>query len=268
MILGGVVQECSVRIYDALLGGSCGRPGDQDAAAELLRLVPGAVMAAYQNREFIRRAVGFLAGEAGITQFIDIGAGLPGPGSVCQVAAQLMPSARVLCVDSDPFVLSCVRAQFAGHRAVRVIGHDLREPEGILRHRALNAFIDLGQPVAIVLSAVLHYIEDDADPWHIVDVLTGAIAPGSHLVLSHATSDYLPTAIISAVQELYDEAGSPVYPRTRAAIARFLTGLDTVPPGLVNGATWRHGPGPVTDPRRALFYAAVGRKPLTRTHSA
>lgn len=253
-------QEFPARIYDALLGGSRSRTADQDAAAELLRLVPGAVMAAYQNREFIRHAIGFLAGQADITQFIDIGSGLPGPGSVCQVAAQLMPNAQVLCVDSDPFVLSCARAQLGGHRAVRVIGHDLRDAAGILRHQGLNGFTDLGQPVAIVLKAVLHYVGDDADPWRIVRVLTEAMAPGSYLALSHATSDHLPAATTSAVREVYEQAGSPISPRTRAAIARFLTGLDVLPPGLVNGAAWRPRSESVTDPRRALFYAALGRK--------
>jgi hypothetical protein len=256
-----VVKVCSVRIYDALLGGSGSRRADQDVAAELLRLVPGAVMAAYQNKQFMRRAIEFVAGQADVAQFIDIGAGLPGPGSVHQVAAQLTPSPKVLCVDDDPFVLSCARAQLAGHPMIRVIGHDLRDPEGLLCHAALHGLIDLGQPVAIILGAVLHYIEDGADPWHVVDVLTGAMAPGSYLVLSHATGDYLPSTIVGAVRELYSRAGSPVYPRTRDTIARFLNGLDIVPPGLVNGAAWRYGSGPVTDPRRALFYAAVGRKP-------
>jgi hypothetical protein len=257
-----VAKVRSVRIYDALLGGSGSRAADRDVAAELLRLVPGAVMAAYQNRQFIRSAIEFIADQGGgVTQFIDIGAGLLGPGNVHQVAAQCTLSPKVLCVDNDPLVLSRVEAQFGEHPTTKVIGHDLRDPAGLLRNPGLRGLIDLGQPVAVVLGAVLHYIQDDADPWRIVDVLTGAMAPGSYLILSHATGDYLPTATVGAVRELYSRAGSPVYPRTRTAIARFLNGLDIVPPGLVNGAAWRHGPGPVTDPRRALFYAAVGRKP-------
>jgi hypothetical protein len=167
----------------------------------------------------------------------------------------------VLCSDNDPFVLSRVQDQLTGHSAIRGIGHDLRDPSGLLDNPALRGLIDLGQPVAIILGAVLHYIEDDADPWHIINVLAEAVAPGSYLVLSHATGDHLSAATTDAVRELYSQAGSPIHPRTRAAIARFLTGLDVVPAGLVNGATWRPGSEPATDSRRTLFYAALGRKP-------
>lgn len=119
--------------------------------------------------------------------------------------------------------------------------------------------------MAIVLGAVLHYVEDDADPWRIVDVLTEGMAPGSYLALSHATGDQLPVSITSAVRELYDQAGLSVFPRTRAAIARFLTGLEVLPPGLVNGASWHARSELVTDSRRTLFYAAVARKPGRRS---
>jgi O-methyltransferase involved in polyketide biosynthesis len=249
----------AARIYDALLGGMHNTPAGRAAAAELVRLVPGAVTAAYQNKQFIQRSVRFLVRQAGIRQFIDIGTGLPTQSTVHQIAGQSAPRVRVLYTDNDPLVLSLVQTLLADYPSAAVIGHDLRDPAGLLRHPALRTLIDPDQPTAILLSAVLEYIKYDADPASIICQLTDAAAPGSYLALSHATSDNLPPATARQASDLYAAAGSPYVPRSGNDIAGLLSGLEILPPGLVNGSAWRPGRA-AADPRRALFSAALARK--------
>ncbi|HUY45110.1 MAG TPA: SAM-dependent methyltransferase [Streptosporangiaceae bacterium] len=247
------------RIYDTLLGGQGNPAIDQEAAGELLRLVPGAVMAAYQNRNFLQRAVQLLASQAGVRQFIDIGMGLPTHGNVHEFARRAAPHARVLYVDYDPAVISRAQAVLAGSRGVAAINRDLRDPDGIIGHPALRALINFDEPVAVLLTAVLHFIKDDEDPHAIVNAYKDAIVPGSYLTLSHFTGDGLSPEATHRVRELYQNATAPVVPRTHAEITRFLDGLEILPPGLVNGSAWRAG-YMAAEPRRTIFYAGVARK--------
>ena len=247
------------RIYDVLLGGTANLAADQAFAGELLRLVPDAVMAAYQNRNFVRRAVQFLAGPAGIRQFIDVGMGLPTQCNVHEIAQRITPDAHVLYVDHDPMVISRARELLAGSASAAVVNHDLRDPDGIVHHPALTTLIDLDKPVAILLASVLHFIDDTENPHAIVRVLQQAMAPGSYLAVSHATGDWLPPEVTRRVRELYRIAAASFAPRTHEQIASFLDGLEIIPPGLVNGSAWRAGSMAV-EPRRTLFYAGLGRK--------
>lgn len=247
------------RIYDTILGGRGNPAADQEAAGELLRLVPDAVMAAYQNRNFLQRAVQLLASQAGIRQFIDIGMGLPTHGNVHELAQRAAPDARVLYMDYDPAVISRAQGLLADNRSVAAINRDLRDPDGIIGHPALHALINFDEPVAVLLTAVLHFIKDDEDPHGIVNVFKDAMAPGSCLILSHVTGDGVPPGVTRRVRDLYQNATAPVAPRTHAEITRFLDGLEILPPGLVNGSAWRTG-YMATDPRRTIFYAGVARK--------
>ena len=247
------------RIYDVLLGGTANLAADQAFAGELLRLVPDAVMAAYQNRNFVRRAVQFLAGPAGIRQFIDVGTGLPTQCNVHEIAQRITPDAHVLYVDHDPMVISRARELLAGSASAAVVNHDLRDPDGIVHHPALTTLIDLDRPVAILLASVLHFIDDAENPHAIVRVLQETMAPGSYLAVSHATGDWLPPEVTRRVRELYRIAAASFAPRTHEQIASFLDGLEIIPPGLVNGSAWRAGSMAV-EPRRTLFYAGLGRK--------
>ena len=247
------------RIYDVLLGGTANLAADQAFAGELLRLVPDAVMAAYQNRNFVRRAVQFLAGPAGIRQFIDVGMGLPTQCNVHEIAQQITPDAHVLYVDHDPMVISRARELLAGSASAAAVNHDLRDPDGIIHQPALTTLIDLGKPVAILLASVLHFIDDAENPHAIVRVLQQAMAPGSYLAVSHATGDWLPPEVTRRVRELYRIAAASFVPRTHEQIAGFLDGLELIPPGLVNGSAWRAG-SMAAEPRRTLFYAGLGRK--------
>lgn len=225
------------RIYDYLLGGKDNFPADREAAEEVLALAPEVRAVARENRAFLRRAVRYLAGEAGIRQFLDVGTGIPAQGNVHQVAQQVAPDARVVYVDNDPIVLLHARALLAGNHTT-IIQADLREPAAILDHPELREVIDFDQPVAVLLLAILHFITDEEDPAGIVTRLRDAMAPGSYLALSHGTADFRPEATLKAAQ-VYDRATAPLVLRSHAQIGRFFDGLELVPPGLVQVTAWR-----------------------------
>ena len=221
---------------------------------------PTRVRACHQNRQFLARAVRFLASEAGIRQFIDIGTGLPTQGSVHEVAQDVTPDARVIYVDYDPVVVSHAQALLVRNRATVAVNGDLREPEKILSHPAVQALIDFTEPVAILLVAVLHFLRDDDKPYEVVDTLKTAMPAGSYLVLSHVTSDNIPAEAARDVSDLYEQTTAPGAARTRPEIERFFDGLEMVEPGLVNVCNWQTWMGL---PSPAIFYAGVARKGAT-----
>jgi hypothetical protein len=247
------------RIYDALLGGKDNYADDRQAADQLLAVVPDARAAAWANRRFVGRAVRFLARDAGIRQFIDIGAGLPAPGNVHQVAQELDPLARVAYVDIDPVVVSHARALLCTAPGVCAVEGDLRDPAGIVGHPDVRAVIDLGAPVAVVLGAVLHHVPDEDSPHKLVEMLMAAVTPGSYLVLSHAADQDIGADAAGQVRELYAQASAPVVFRSLAEVAGFFEGLDLVPPGICDVAAWHAGL--LASPGRVMVVGGVGRKP-------
>jgi hypothetical protein len=256
---GGSRRPDAGRIYNYLLGGKDNYADDRKAADQLLALVPDARAAARANRRFVGRAVRFLAAEAGIGQFIDIGAGLPAAGNVHQVAREQDPLARVVYVDNDPVVVSHARALLCTGPGMCAVEGDLRDPPGILGHPDVQAVIDLGAPVAIVLGAVLHFIPDEDSPYKLVDLLMAAVVPGSYLVISHATDQDIGAAAAGQVRELYAQASAPAVFRSPAEVAGFFEGLELVPPGVGNVAAW-HAVLPGA-PGRTIVVGGVGRKP-------
>jgi S-adenosyl methyltransferase len=248
------------RVYDCLLGGKDNFAADRQVAARLLEAVPDAAVAARQNRAFLARAVRFLAREAGICQFLGIGAGLPTGGSVHEIAQADDPRrVRVVYADYDPVVVRHAEALLGGSLTAAVVRADLRQPWDLLAQPAVRSLINLAEPVAILLVAVLHFVEDRADPWAIVNCYKDMLAPGSYLVISHVTADHLSAEAARQAQAAYDGASAPGVARTREQVAGFFAGLDMVPPGLVNLSAWRpthvglaRGP--------AVFYAGIGRK--------
>ena len=250
------------RIYDYLLGGKDNYAADRQAAGQLMRLIPDGVVACRENRRFVRRAVRYLAGE-GIRQFIDIGTGLPTQGNVHEIALEAAPDARVVYADYDPVVVAHARALLARPApAVAAISGDLRHPEQILKDPELRALISLDQPLAVLATAVLHFISDDEDPYAITRTLTAAMPPGSYLVISHITPDDVAPDAGRQAQAVYAHATAQAHPRTRADIARFFDGLDLAEPGVVSVSAWR--PEQFAAPSgRTLMYAGVARKPLT-----
>ncbi len=247
------------RIYDALLGGKDNYADDRQAADQLLAVVPDARAVAWANRRFVSRAVRFLTQDAGIGQFIDIGTGLPAPGNVHQVAREQDPLARVAYVDNDPVAVSHARALLCTAPGVCAVEGDLRDPAGIVGHPDVRAVIDLGAPAAVVLGAVLHHVPDEDCPHELVDMLMAAVAPGSYLVLSHATDQDIGAEAAGQVRELYAQASAPAVFRSRTKVAGFFEGLELVPPGIGDVAAWHAGLP--TAPGRVIVVGGVGRKP-------
>jgi hypothetical protein len=248
------------RVYNCLLGGQDNFAADRQAAATLLAAVPGAALAARENRAFLSRAVRFLCQDAGIRQFIDIGAGLPAGGSVHEITEGAVPPARVVYADNDLEVLRHADVLTGGRLNVEAVHADLRQPRWLLTQPAVQRVINLAEPVAVLLVAVLHFLSDQEDPYAVVNYLKDQMAPGSYLVISHVTADHIPAAAARQARQAYEGASAPGVPRSRGDIARFFGGLDMVTPGLVSVPEWRPahlGPaaaGPV------LFYAGIGRK--------
>jgi hypothetical protein len=248
------------RVYDCLLGGKDNFAADRGAAARLLEAVPSAAMVARENRAFLARAVRFLAREAGICQFLDIGTGLPTVGSVHEIAQDGDPwQARVVYADYDRVVVRHAEAILGGSLTAAVVRGDMREPWDLFARPTVRSLINLAEPVAILLVAVLHFVEDHEDPWAVVNCYKDLMAPGSYLVISHVTADHLSEEAARRARAAYDGASAPGVARTREQIAGFFAGLDVVQPGLVNVSEWRPDvigvpPGP------AVFYAGIGCK--------
>ena len=248
------------RIYDHLLGGKDNFAADRMAAAKLLEAVPVAAVAARENRAFLGRAVRFLAEEAGISQFLDLGTGLPTAGSVHEIAqAGDPPQVRVVYADCDPVVVRHAETLLGGSLSVAVVRADLRQPWDLFARPTVRTLINLAEPVAILLVAVLHFIEDHEDPWAVVNCYKDLMAPGSYLVISHVTADHLSADAARQARAAYAGASAPGAARSREQIAGFFAGLDMVPPGLVDVSEWRPDvigvpPGP------PVFYAGIGCK--------
>jgi SAM-dependent methyltransferase len=247
------------RIYDYLLGGKDNYPADREAAEEIIAAIPDARTFAVQNRAFMRRAVRYLATEAGIRQFIDIGAGLPTQGNVHEIAQQAAAGSRVVYVDNDPVVLAHGRVMLHGLPDTAIVGQDLRQPGAILADSELNKLIDFAEPVGLMLVAVLHFLADDEDPGSLVSQLLDGLAPGSYLVLSHASTDSRPES--SKALKVYDRATARAYSRTRDQVLAMVAGLELVEPGLVWVPQWRPDADLVTDPSRSHVYGVVARQP-------
>jgi hypothetical protein len=252
------------RIYDALLGGKDNYATDREAALALTAAIPCAAQAARDNRAFLARAVRYLAGQAGITQFLDIGTGLPTHGHVHEIAQAANPGARVAYVDNDPVVIAHAHALLAG-TATAVIEADVRFPRDLMRMPTVRKQIDFDKPAAVLLVAVLHFVADSDGPRSIVRCITDHPAPGSYLVISHVTGDQTPAEAIDRARDIYGTAYVRGAARTRDDIEGFFGGLDLIPPGVTDAARWRSRRR--VTPRPALFYAGIGRKPANKETS-
>jgi SAM-dependent methyltransferase len=252
----------SARVYDYWLGGRDNFPADRALGDAIAEQVPTIRTMVRGQRAFLGRAVRWLAGEAGIRQFLDIGTGIPTTGNVHEVAQAVAPESRVLYVDNDPIVLAHTRTLALGSHAgtVAFILADLRQPEAILADPALARTLDLGRPVGLVLVGIMHHLRDADDPRRILATLLDALAPGSYLVLSQTTPDFDPEAMagLAAVSE---RGGIPNVPRTLAETEPFFAGLELVEPGLVPLAAWRPDPAAGQDPHSVYAYGGVARKP-------
>ena len=252
------------RVYDYLLGGKDNFAADRAAAENGLRANPNSRIPPRENRAFLRRVVRYLAREAGIRQFLDIGTGIPTSPNVHEVAQEVAPDARIVYVDNDPMVLVHARALLTSSPAGRTeyIDADLRNVEGLLASPQLRATIDLDQPVGLLLIAIMHFVGDDDDPYGIVERLRAALPSGSYLALSHLTGDF-DAAAWEGVAEVYRRTGVTLQVRSRPDIERFFAGFEMIEPGVQVLPAWRpddDAGAPPTDVQVSV-YGGLARKP-------
>ena len=251
----------SARMYDFWLGGKTNFPPDRALGEVFEQAIPGIKVMARENRRFLGRAVRYLAGEAGIRQFLDIGTGIPTEGNIHEVAQATAAESRVVYVDNDPIVLAHARALMdsTGTGRTAYIHADLMEPEKILADPLLSSTLDLEQPVGLTLVAILMLIADADDPWGRARVLMDALAPGSYVAVTHPGADFDPVAMASVV-EAAAKGQMTLVPRTREEVARFFGDWELVEPGVVPVMGWRPDGEPPADPAAAYYWSGVARK--------
>jgi hypothetical protein len=249
------------RIYDYLLGGKDNYAADRAAAQAWIQVNPGTTFTARANRAFLGRVIRFLAAEAGIRQFLDIGTGIPTAGNTHHLAQAIAPESRVVYVDYDPIVLAHARALLTSSEpgATDYIHADLRDTDAILDQA--RKLLDFTKPVAITLIAILHAIPDSDDPHAIVARLLDAVPSGSYLAVSHTGSDLIAPETLEEMKDIGTRMSQQQYThRTGAQVTRFFDGLELVEPGLVRLEEWRQEPGSA-DEGRSFVWSGVGRKP-------
>ena len=248
------------RVYNYWLGGKDYFAADRAAGEQAIKAFPDIVLSARANRAFLARTVRFLAGEAGIRQFLDIGTGIPSANNTHEVAQSVAQDSRIVYVDNDPIVLTHARALLTSDPAgaTNYIDADLREPEQILARAA--QVLDYDRPVAVMLMAILQHLQEEDDPYQVVATLMAAMPSGSYLALSHPAKDIDAEAMAKMADSLNKMMAEKVTFRDRPAVARFFDGLELIPPGMVQASKWR----PATDAEAAspaALWAGVARKP-------
>ena len=231
----------SARIWNYWLGGKDNYPADQQAGDRVAAMLPSIVAQARADRAFLGRAIGYLAGQEGIRQFLDIGTGLPTADNTHEVAQRVAPESRIVYVDNDPLVLAHARALLTSspEGGCDYIEGDLRDPDKILTETART--LDFAQPVALMLLGVLHHIPGTGEAYEIVRRLVAALAPGSYVAINHSTSAVHGAAMEEAVAH-WNKVGTPSMTlRTPQQIAQFFDGLELLPPGVVSCSRWRPG---------------------------
>jgi S-adenosyl methyltransferase len=255
------------RMYDYMLGGTHNFQVDRDATEEFRAQLPDLEDAAWANRGFHGRAAVWMAGQ-GISQFIDIGSGLPTQSNTHEVLHAINSSARVVYVDNDPMVGVLAQELLTDDGTTAVIQADLREPDALLNHPGLRELVDFSQPVGLLMTAVLQFVNDDADPWGLVGRYAAAVAPGSYVAISHITGDKVPPRSIATGVQIYTRASESAYPRTRPDIERFFAGLEIVPPypgaspAVCHVGVWGSEDQDTADSDGSrVFWCAVARRP-------
>jgi hypothetical protein len=249
----------AARVYDCALGGYHNFAADREFLRRAEVAWPGLALTAHANRAYLARVVRYLL-DAGVTQFLDIGSGIPTVGNVHEVAQAVAPGARVMYVDTDPVAVAHSQEMLAGNPDAGAIQADLRHPAEILDDPAVRGLLDFTRPIGLLLIAVLHFVADADDPAGTVTNLRRRLAPGSYVAISHGIG--VPVEREPAqqrVQQLYGRTPTPFHLRTPAQIAGLLGGLDLVEPGLVPITDWRPDPDAAGTPPQPLL-AAVGRQ--------
>jgi SAM-dependent methyltransferase len=262
-----VTKPSVARVYDYFIGGKDNFAIDRMVAEQSLKFVPDARAAGRACRAFLGRAVRLLAGEVGISQFLDIGSGLPTRSNVHQVAQEINPSARVVYVDNDPMVLAHGRALLADETRTTVVQADLRNPREILEHPVVREYLDFTKPVGLLLLSILHHINDSEDPRQIARILRDALPSDSHLAIIHfwdpgAEHPRISTKVHEAERVFNQTLGTGRW-RSRDEIMEYLGDFKLVAPGLVPLAEWRPLPDEMIDQDDSYYtmLCGVARKP-------
>jgi S-adenosyl methyltransferase len=255
------------RVYDYVRGGEDNFSADREVADFAVSAGSGgfdhAQAAVRANQDFHARAVTYLAGEAGIRQFLEIGAGIPTEENTHEIAQRIAPETRVVYADDDPVVLARAHTlrKSAPTGATAYVDADPRDPDSILRQA--QDVLDFDQPVAVVVVAILHHFREEDDPYGTVARFVDAVSSGSFLVISHLTSDIISNEVTEAARRINEQPGFTLILRTRDQIYRFLDGTEPLPPGLVPVDCWHAPASPPPPPGDwpTPFYGAVTRKP-------
>jgi hypothetical protein len=248
------------RVQDYWLGGKDNFRADREAGDEAIAALPHAVASVRANRAFLARTVRYLAGEAGIRQFLDIGTGIPTANNTHEVAQSIAPECRIVYADNDPAVLTHARALLisAPSGATSYLDADLRHTEKILTEA--KQALDFDRPIAVMLVAILQFIPDKDDPYGIVTRLLAAVPSGSYLVISHPASDINATAMADMAQRLNRLMAQKVTPRSHADVSRFFDRLKLIEPGVVRIPEWH--PDAESDPTvPSPMWGGLARKP-------
>jgi SAM-dependent methyltransferase len=245
------------RIYDYLLGGKDNFAADREAAWRLTQAIPDVAAIARDNRSFLGRVVRYLATNAGIRQFLDLGSGLPTQANVHELALGVAAGVHVVYVDNDPMVISHGRALLTTADQAAMVPGDLRDPAGILEHPDVTRLVDLSQPVAVLCTSTLHFIEE---PHNFIAAYRDRLVPGSYLAISHGTREDGPEAERDAAEGIYRQASAQLHLRSLPEVLRFFDGFELVEPGLAWMAEWRPEPGTAPTGRQHSMRGGVGRK--------
>jgi SAM-dependent methyltransferase len=249
------------RIYDYLLGGKDNFAADREAAQHLIAAIPDVAAIARDNRSFLGRVVRYLAGPAGIRQFLDLGSGLPTQANVHELARGVAPGVRVAYVDNDPVVASHGQALLASRDRVAMALADLRDPASVRQHPDVAGLLDWRRPIAVLCTSTLHFVPDGDGPHKIIAEYRDHVAPGSYLVITHGTMEDDPAGERDKAAGVYRQASSQLHVRSPADVRRFFDGFELVEPGLVWITEWRPEPGTAPTGRARSMRGAVGRKP-------
>lgn len=230
----------AARVYDFLLGGGHNFPADRAVGQRVLQVLPNGGKIAASNRSFLRRAVLYMV-EQGITQFLDLGSGIPTVGNVHEVAQHANPSCRVVYVDYDEVAVAHSELMLAHNLGAAVVAADFCEPEVVLSAPGTTKLIDFTKPVGLLMVAVLHFVPDEKNPPAVVGSYRDALPAGSLVALSHLTADHHP-AEMGAVAEAMRNTRDPMYFRPYGEVVDLFDGLDLVPPGVVSAPRWHPEP--------------------------
>lgn len=246
----------AARVYDYLLGGGHNFAADRAVGEVVLKVQPHGRQIASSNRAFLSRAVRYLV-DRGITQFLDLGSGIPTVGNVHEVAQRANPDCRVVYVDYDPVAVAHSQLMLRGNDNAVVVDADLTQPERVLDSAEVHRYIDFTEPVGLLMVAIFHFISDEKKPLEILEKYRSVLPAGSYLALSHLTADQMP-AESAAVVEAMRNSRDPMFFRSYPDVVAMFEGFELVPPGVVAASRWHGNQGDTSD--QEGVYAGVGRK--------